>query len=167
MPVRTAVTNADLAAFLDVTDEVSKKYAAQLEGWTESPFAWILTLPSRTRGAAGEAIVDKWLSKGGLEVKRSGNSDCDRVVNGVKIEIKFSTLWRSGGYVFQQIRDQDYSHVLCLGISPQDAHAWFVPKEVMREHAVPQHGGKKGTDTKWLSFQAAAPPLWLGILVEP
>ncbi len=161
MPIKPFVTDVNLSKFIAVTDEISKKYAGQLEGWTESPFAWLLTLPSRSRGAAGEAIVDRWLTGNGCSVARSGNTDCDRIINGRKMEIKFSTLWRTGGYVFQQVRDQDYAFVLCLGISPLDVHAWCVPKSVMWSNTIPQHGGKEGKDTKWLSFQASNPPTWL------
>jgi len=49
----------------------------------------------------------------------------------------------------------------CLGVSPSDVHAWFIPKAVAWEHAIPQHGGEEGKDTKWLSFQADSVPQWL------
>src|SRR6266702_6368083 len=116
MPISLAVDDPDLAKFIQVTDKVSKEYAANLEGWSSSPFAWILTLPSRARGAAGEKIVDSWLTSNGFDVKRATHSGCDRIVDGTNIEIKFSTLWKSGGYKFQQLRDQDYESVFCLGI---------------------------------------------------
>lgn len=161
MPIGTAVTDPHLAQFISVTELVSHRYAGQLAGWTDSPFAWILTLPSRSRGAAGEAIVDQWLTQNGFAVRPPRSSDCDRIVNGHKLEIKFSTLWRSGGYKFQQLRDQDYESVLCLGVSPHDVHAWFIPKRIAWENSRPQHGGSAGVDTRWLCFQADAPPTWL------
>jgi hypothetical protein len=161
MPVSLVVDNPDLVRFIQITDAVSKEYAATLEGWLGSPFAWILTLPSRARGAAGEKIVDSWLTGNGFTVKRATHSGCDRIVNGVNMEIKFSTLWKSGGYKFQQLRDQDYASVFCLGISPAQVHAWLIPKEIAWQHAIPQHGGSLGTDTKWLGFQADNPPLWM------
>jgi hypothetical protein len=120
-----------------------------------------MTLPSRTRGAVGEKIVAEWLTANGCKVTRSSHSGCDRVVDGINMEIKFSTLWEGGQYVFQQLRDQDYSSVFCLGISPHDVHAWLIPKAVAWSHAIPQHGGKEGKDTKWLSFQANAVPSWM------
>jgi hypothetical protein len=82
-------------------------------------------------------------------------------VNGVNMEIKFSTLWRSGGYKFQQLRDQDYASVFCLGVSPSRVHAWLIPKAVAWQNSIPQHGGSLGTDTKWLGFQADNPPEWM------
>jgi hypothetical protein len=118
-------------------------------------------LPSRSRGTAGEKLVEAWLQRLGLAVRPPVNTGHDRFVNGAKIEIKFSTLWQSGQYVFQQLRDQDYEHVVLLGISPQDASVWMPPKEVAFSHAVPQHGGAAGTDTQWLRFAAVEPPGWL------
>ena len=87
------------------------------------------------------------------------------VISGVRVEVKYSSLWTDNGiYKFQQIRDQDYEYCFCLGVSPFDAHAWFIPKsELMGDKPpslVPQHGGKAGRDTKWLSFPAASPPHW-------
>lgn len=161
MPIGTVVGDQHLKNFIEVTNKLSAEYAEQLEGWTESPFAWILTLPSRTRGAVGEKIVTEWLTSNGCKVTRPPHSGCDRIVNGVNMEIKFSTRWKSGGYKFQQLRDQDYASVFCLGLSPQDVHAWLIPKAVAWDHATPQHGGKAGKDTKWLSFPADSPPGWL------
>ncbi len=89
------------------------------------------------------------------------SGDHDRLVNSHKIEIKLSTLWESGVYKFQQLRDQDYEYALLLGVSPQIAHAWLVPKTVAMQRSTPQHGGARGTDTRWISFPAASPPEWL------
>ncbi len=161
MPISIVVDDPELAKFVQVAEAVSKEYAANLEGWTGSPFLWILTLPSRAKGAAAEKIIDSWLTDNGFRVQRATHSGCDRIVNGINLEIKFSTLWKSGGYKFQQLRNQDYEFVFCLGISPEQVHAWLVPKAVAWEHAIPQHGGSVGTDTKWLGFQADNPPHWM------
>jgi len=161
MPIGLVIDDPDLARFVHVTNAVSKEYAANMEVWSGSPFAWILTLPSRAKGAAAEKIVDGWLTANGFEVRRSGQTGCDRTVNGMKLEIKFSTLWKSGGYVFQQLRDQDYVSVFCLGISPARVHAWIIPKAIAWKHATPQHGGSLGKDTRWFGFQADSPPEWM------
>ena len=164
MPIGTLVTETHdhLHSFIKVTNGLSSEYAERLAPWADSPFAWILTLPSRTRGAVGEKIVAHWLGANGCIVTRPPHSGCDRIVNGINFEIKFSTLWEGGQYVFQQLRDQDYASVFCLGISPHNVHAWIVPKSVAWDHAIPQHGGKEGKDTRWLSFQAGSAPAWLG-----
>jgi hypothetical protein len=132
--------------------------------WTGSPFAWIRTRPSRQVGKIGEQLQAGWCAAKGLDVTSCGDSEADRVIAGRRVEIKFSTLWQSGVYKFQQIRDQDYEFAICLGISPFDAHCWVISKAVLRQYVIghtPQHTGKGGTDTFWLFFPAAAPPAWL------
>lgn len=129
--------------------------------WAGSPFAWIRTRPSRQVGKIGEQLVAGWCAAKGLDVTRSSNSEADRVIAGRRVEIKFSTLWESGVYKFQQLREQDYEFAVCLGISPFDAHCWVISKAVLRQHVIghtPQHTGKGGTDTFWLSFDASSPP---------
>ena len=129
--------------------------------WFGSPFLWIRTLPSRRVGKVGEQLVSTWCLTKGFDVRRSGDSDADRVIAGRRMEIKFSTLWESGVYTFQQIRDQNYEYVFCLGISPFAAHAWVIPKPIIQQHAGFQQGGQRGNDTRWLSFPATDPPPWL------
>lgn len=58
-----------------------------------------------------------------------------RIIAGRRVEIKFSTLWESGLYTFQKIRDQNYEFVVCLRISPFDAHCWVISKSLIRQHA--------------------------------
>lgn len=129
--------------------------------WVGSPFEWLMSLPSRSRGAAGEAITAAWFELAGLDVSRPLNSGHDRLINGHKVEIKLSTLWKGGNYVWQQIRDQDYEYVVLLGLSPTTASAWCVPKNVAHEKSVPQHGGAVGTDTRWLTVKALVTPHWM------
>lgn len=134
------------------------------EAWISSPFAWILQTPSRTRGAIGEKLVAGWAASKGFDVVRSPNSQADRIIEGHRIEIKFSTLWTNGGFKFQQIRDQDYDYCLCLGLSPFDAQAWLLPKDVLRRHVIGimgQHTGAAGRDTAWLGFPADRPYAWM------
>lgn len=134
--------------------------------WAGSPFAWIKTRPSRQVGKIGEQLVAGWAAAKGLDVTRTGDSDADRVINQHRIEIKFSTLWAGGNYVFQQIRDQRYDLALLLGLSPATASAWVIPKAVLMERPFrlgisAQHGGQAGRDTAWLQFPAIRPPEWM------
>ena len=88
------------------------------------------------------------------------------MVSGMRVEIKGSTLWQNGGYKFQQIRDQNYSIIVCLGISPFNAHCWAIPKAMVMQwwqegKISSQHGGADGSDTAWLSVNPSAAPAWL------
>lgn len=133
----------------------------EVNPWIGSPFEWLMSLPSRSRGAAGEAIVANWLAISGCNVEKPMNSGHDRLINGHKVEIKLSTLWRGGNYVWQQLRDQDYEFVLLLGLSPHGASAWCVPKRIAHDESIPQHGGSTGTDTRWLTIRASNTPPWM------
>ncbi len=162
----SSISDPDVRLLASIAATLKSDYVreGQYDPWLGSPFAWIRTLPSRRVGKVGEQLVAGWCAAKGLDVTASGDSEADRVIGGRRVEIKFSTLWESGAYTFQQIRDQNYECAICLGVSPFDAHCWVISKDVLRQHVVghtPQHKGRGGTDTFWLSFPAAAPPPWL------
>lgn len=148
-------TTKEYQELVGISLAMQKEYAEENQQWHGSPFEWIKYRPSRSIGAIGEKIVSAWLSMHDFNVARSPDSEADRLVEGVRIEIKFSTLWKNGTYLFEQIRDQNYELAIFLGISPNDAHCWVVPKQTLvrlwkEEHKIaPQHGGRQGTDTAW------------------
>ena len=137
------------------------------EEWRNSPFQWIRILrSSRQKGTIGEKLVSGYLAAKGFDIVRSPDSEADRVINGSRAEIKFSTLWKNGSYKFQQLRDQNYKFAICLGLSPFDAHCWVLPKSVVLEQwksggITSQHGGRAGQDTAWLSVKPSAVTEWL------
>ncbi len=168
------ITDPDVQALASFAATLSSEYAAEDLAWRGSPFHWIKMRPSRQVGSIGEKLVAGWLATRGFDVARSPDTAADRLVNGHRVEIKLSTLWKNGGYKFQQLRDQDYELAICLGLSPFDAHCWVLPKaELLRRWRASiadgrevgglrsQHGGATGRDTAWLAFDAAAPPDWL------
>ena len=136
----------------------------EVDPWKGSPFGWIKGRPSRQVGAIGERLVHAWCLAQGFEVERSPDSEADRIIEGHRVEIKFSTLWKAGGYKFQQIRDQNYDYLFALGVSPFDAHAWVVPKTVLKRYVIGhmgQHTGAAATDTAWLGFRVGEEQDWL------
>lgn len=159
----TTIADPDVRILASLANTLKADYIREGEGnpWAGSPFNWIRTVPSRQRGKIGEQLVSGWCAAKGLDVTSPGDSEADRVIGGRRVEVKFSTLWESGVYQFQQIREQDYEYCICLGVSPFDAHCWVISKDLLRTHVIghtPQHKGKQGTDTFWLSFPAATPP---------
>lgn len=143
---------------------------ADSEQWAGSPFDWLkLGIPSRTKGSIAEKVIARYFAKKGFDVVKSPDKQADRIIENVRVEIKFSTLWTDNeAYRFQQLRDQNYEVAICLGLSPFDAHCWVLPKEiVMRawrkkwQGCGSQHGGAGGKDTAWLSVSPPEVHDWL------
>ncbi len=135
---------------------------SRLRQWRGSPFAWILSYSSRQRGKIGEQLISGWCAERGLIVVPSPDSEADRIIEGARIEIKLSTLWQNGSYRLQQIRDQDYRFLLCIGISPFHAHGWIIEKNAIPfDELRHQHGGARGRDTWWIEVKPDSPPAWM------
>lgn len=122
--------------------------------WKNDPFQFVFNFPSRSRGKFGENLLSAFLTRKGCTVDRPTNTDYDLLLNKkYKCEVKFSTLWQTGKYVFQQIRDQDWDFLLCLGISPNaTANFWYARKDIYKELRG-QHTGGKGLETKWIHIR--------------
>ena len=132
--------------------------------WAGSQFEWVLRLPSASKGKLGKLLVNQWCAIKGLSIASSPDSQADILINGHRVEIKFSTLWEANIYKFQQLRDQDYEYAICLGISPFEAHCWIVSKQVLRTHVIGhmgQHTGSRGQETAWFAVSPQSPPDWL------
>lgn len=158
--------DSDVRLVVELATSKEASYTESDAMWIGSPFRWIKARPSRQIGKIGEELAEAWCVAKGFTVERSPDSDADRIISGHRVEIKFSTLWTDNRiYKFQQIRNQNYDYCFCIGVSPFDVHAWLIPKNELRENRppsfVPQHGGRAGLDTKWLSFEADSPPKWL------
>lgn len=161
------ISDADVQLLASIASTLHPDYAADDLAWEGSPFAWIRSRPSRQRGAIFEKLVAGFLAAKDFDVVRSPDSEADRVINGLRTEIKSSTLWKNGGYKFQQFRDQNYDVAVCLGVSPFDAHCWVIPKSLIMQNwgtaegLSSQHGGRLGTDTAWLSVDPENVQSWL------
>lgn len=156
---------SDFDQFAGISTVLEGEYPrSRTDPWEDSPFAWILREASARRGKIGEQLVERWCLECGLQVWRPGDSDCDLVIDGVRVEVKFSTPWATGPFKFQQIRDQDYELVVCLGIAPFDVRMWAIPKRILlaRPQGVGgQHGGADAQDTLWLTVRPGKEHVWL------
>ena len=81
------------------------------------------------------------------------------LVNNKIVSIKFSTLWESGIYKFQQIRSSGYDYLLCFGLSPNEAHCYMFEREYILQHSKKQHKGAEGAES-WISINPYALPKW-------
>jgi len=165
--MRTRVSDPDVQLLANIAESLREEYVRVNDSWAGSPFEWIKRRPSRQRGSIAEKLVAGWCAAHGLDVVASPDSDADRIIAGLRAEIKSSTLWGTGIYKFQQFRDQNYDVAICIGLSPFDAHCWVLPKAVIMrnwgsaEGFSSQHGGAAGTDTAWLSVNPQHVQEWL------
>ena len=162
----TRIHDPEVQQLAAIAGIIEQDYQNAATDWANSPFGWIKALPSRSAGAVFEALVAGWCAAKGLDVTRSPDSDADRIISGMRTEIKGSTLWRNGSYKFQQLRDQNYSMVVCMGISPFDAHCWVIEKATVmalwNDGVISsQHGGSSGSDTAWITVNPSKPPDWM------
>ena len=165
MLAKGSIPDLDVELMASAATKLLLAYAQPTgDPWEGSPFHWILSQSSRAKGAIGEALVAEWAQANGFSVSQPPDSECDRIIGGFRIEVKLSTLWRAGCYRFQQIRDQNYDYCFCLGLSPFDAHAWLLPKTMLKRYVIGhmgQHTGSRGLDTAWLGFQVDKPYEWM------
>ena len=149
--------------------EISQRKRENLDKeriWAGSPFEWIQQKSPSAKGKIRRRLITKYLTLKGFDVTRSSNRGANMIIAGKLVETKTSSLWKGGIYKFQQLRDQDYDFVLCLGISPLDVHCWAIPKRVIMDKwysgEIPsQHLGQEGIDTAWLSINPHTPPEWI------
>ena len=163
-----SIQDPEVQRLAAIAARLENEYKDRNRLWNDSQFAWIKGgLPAGSRGAVFQRLVSEWCVSKGVSVTRSPDSDADRIIGGRRAEIKGSTLWEDGTYTFQQIRDQNYELVVCLGISPFDAHCWVIPKDdimALRDEGLisPQHGGSRGSDTLWINgVNPKNPPDWI------
>ncbi|MEX2143302.1 MAG: hypothetical protein WD740_01795 [Anaerolineales bacterium] len=100
----------------DAADLIKNEFVIDKRNWSGSPFEWILPLASGAKGKLGKRLVYQWCALQNLSVDRAPDSEADILVNGHRVEVKLSTLWASGIYKFQQLRDQNYEYAICLGV---------------------------------------------------
>jgi len=167
MPDRK-IADPDVAILAGLSRTLRPAYKDKDLNWVGSPFSWVKARPSSSqRGKIGAQLVEGWCEAKGLNVAGPVNRGHDRIIEGMRTEIKFSTAWDNGGYKFQQFRDQDYDIAICLGVSPFDAHCWTFTKQelftwIRLKLIKQQHGGERGTDTWWFTVQPPDNvPSWL------
>jgi hypothetical protein len=158
------MTSSDFDLLANAANFIKEDLKKENAAWEGSPFEWVLRLPPGSKGKLGKQLVLQWCALKELAVDKSPDSDADMLINGHRVEVKFSTLWEKGYYKFQQIRDQDYEYSICLGISPFDVHCWVISKIILKTHVIRhlgQHTGSKGQETAWFPVNPMNPPEWL------
>jgi hypothetical protein len=162
------MVNASSAQDFEYLTQILEGLESQYPGaevWDESPFKWVLAQPSATKGLIGRRLVTAWANLHGifpLQVTRENQIYLE--IGDALIQVKFSTLWDTGYYRFQQIRDRDYDYCLCFGLAPFDVNAWLIPKNVLATHVIGtmgQHTGAGSGETWWLEASPTNTEIWL------
>lgn len=157
-------TSPDFNLLATAANYIRTDLESDYAGWVGSPFEWVIKLPPGSKGKLGKHLVYQWCALKGLSVDRCPDSEADMQINGHRVEVKFSTQWKTGIYKFQQIRDQNYEYSICLGISPFEAHCWVLSKSILRQYVIGhmgQHTGSTGQETAWFPVDPHNPPEWL------
>jgi site-specific DNA-methyltransferase (adenine-specific) len=131
--------NQDFLMLAATASYIQQDLEEQSDTWKNSPFEWVLQLPARKKAKLARHLVISWLAKNGIVANSLGDSSETIVIKDKRFAIKFSTIWSKGFYKFQQIRTEGYEYVICLGISPFDAHCWIFKKEYALKNAKKQH----------------------------
>lgn len=143
-----------------------EKIAEENEFWEGSPFEWIRHLASRTRGKIGQDLARSVFEEYGYQPGKRKNSF---EVNHAIVISRYSTPWEFTRWQFQQVRDTKFDFLFCLGVSPESAFAWLIPKAELYMEGVlterdgwgRQHGGKVGKEDSWLVVPTDNIPKWL------
>lgn len=122
------IVDPEVRRLAEIAAAIKGDYLREDISWADSPFAWIRARPSGQVGKIGEQLVAGWCTAKGLSVIKCRDPEADLIIESHRVEVKFSTLWENGQYVFQQFRNQDYEFAICLGLSPFQAHCWIIPK---------------------------------------
>ncbi|MCC3275425.1 hypothetical protein LJ753_06020 [Arthrobacter sp. zg-Y20] len=158
------MTSHDLEYLASLVQGMESQYPGS-KAWDDSPFKWVLAQPSATKGSISRRLVTGWANLYGmfpqqLTIKNQIYLD----FGGTLVQVKFSTLWDTGYYRFQQIRQGDYDYCLCLGLSPFDMHAWLIPKSDLDIFVIGtkgQHTGTGSGETWWLEASPRNMEPWL------
>lgn len=142
---------------LDVVQEYLKATSGD-DPYAKSPFLPIKMMSSRSKGAIFERIAEALLVEQGFTVERAaGTSDYDRLVNGLRTEIKGSFMWNgTTNFRWQQIRPrQDYDAIIFMSFYPSAVQMHAATKETVIAHLsvrddnglwkYAQHGGSKSS----------------------
>jgi hypothetical protein len=144
------ITGAQYETF-ECAKALAKK--ATRDPYLGSPFYKVRILSSRSKGAHFEKITKEYFKNTlDLFVTKPYSSDHDVIVEGLKVEVKGSTLWvddlgEPTHFRWQQIRiHQDYDIMVFVAVYPDAIKFFYATKQDLIDnldrYANNQHGGK-------------------------
>jgi hypothetical protein len=94
--------------------------------WEESPFDWFRKKASATKGKIGRDLVFSLIQAAGFQPARRGMGI---EVNGKTVRVKLSMMWGAGSLTFEQIKNDPFDYLACLGLYPDNSYGWLIPKD--------------------------------------
>lgn len=141
-------------------DPIDRRYVGE-------PFEFLkkITTPKQL-GTRMEKLVDWYVSTIlGMSIKRAPNgvTEYDRLIDGIRYEIKGATLGKGKleSFGFNQIRPyQDYDYVLFAMFYPNKMVVAAMTKVQVEQNVVfkvfkPQHGGKKAAEPNTFTYKGS------------
>lgn len=127
--------------------------------YTNSPFRHLKKMHAKQKGKRYENITECVLKNIGYIVSRPINTDHDRIVDGLKVEIKGSTLNKNTDHFsFLQIRpSQDYDVIYFSMFYPDRLVIMAMSKDKIKENISlnifkKQHGGEKADSGTYMYY---------------
>lgn len=144
----------DYQYLVKISENLRDQYPPEPKSiWTDSPFGWMSSLPGSKKGEAGQKLACKFLQKRGFHIGDQNHGHSCRMAT------RFSMLWTSGVYKFQQIGSPEYDILLCVGVSPDAVHAWVARKS---EIVWSELKSTQKNENCWISFSPPdCPHSWM------
>jgi hypothetical protein len=123
--------------------------------YSGSVFQPLKQLSSKKKGKYFESIFEEYCVGKGKKVDKPLNSDHDRIVDGLKVEVKGSFIWSgSTNFRWQQIRPaQDYDIMVFIAVYHSSIEFYSATKDTVTKYVQVQnekgewihnqHGGKR------------------------
>lgn len=124
--------------------------------WAGTPLESYYLAPAKSKGSKGEEIVSHILTYLGYQVKPRQNTGHDRIVNGVKTEIKFATAINRNaewGCMFNHIgfeKDWDEILLVCVNGDGNIRGVVYNKNNFPKDLANHQQGGVKSDNDDYL-----------------
>ncbi|MHB8776194.1 MAG: hypothetical protein ACYC6R_00340 [Anaerolineales bacterium] len=69
--------NPEFELLSSAANFIQKDFLGENKAWENSPFEWVLALPSGSKGKLGKRLVYQWCALKGLSIDSSPDSDAD------------------------------------------------------------------------------------------
>ena len=147
-----------------------KYLISNFDPWIGTPFEGYKYLDSKQKGNFGENFVESYFKSVGSKVTPADNAGHDRIVDGVKVEVKFSLahsdnkkkIIKDNTFTMNHVSaDKDWEVLVFFGINPdiQESYTRVLTKSQFRNILSSkdqklfsrQQGGKKIENDDWMS----------------